>query len=536
MADGAGRGPISQQDAARELLRRRRARTSLPDFSQAIVIPGAPMSEDPDEWLFKPIETQVARHHLVTMEAIQRCLETDSGRLMIFEPPGSAKSTYGSVVTPAWAMGRWPGFRVILTSYAATPAERQSRRCRAIAASREFRSIWPEPVHLRSGSTSVAEWELDNDSGLLAAGILGAVTSARADALIIDDPVAGREEADSETMRRKIRQAYEDDLLTRLKPRASIIIIQTRWHMDDLAGSILPEDYDGRSGSVLCRDGQLWEVLNIPAKCERPDDPVGRRVGEYLWPEWFDARHWANYESQPRTWASLYQQRPQPDSGGQFERGWFNWYAPNEVPAQLRIYGASDFAVTKKTLDTHPDYTEHGVFGLDSKGDLWILDWWFGQDAPDKTIEAFLSLVRQWKPIGWYDEAGVIRNAVEPLKNRMMREQQTYVTVEYLASTADKIARVASFRGRASAGTVHLPRDKPWASRLLDQLCVFPMGRHDDAVDVCGNLGRALDEMIDAPRPAAPKPPPPKPFTEPWFAARDARDAADEATRSRFYR
>ena len=104
-------------------------------------------------------------------------------------------------------------------------------------------SIWPEQITIKAGSSSVSEWDLSNDSGLLAAGILGAVTSARADLLIIDDPVAGREEADSETMRRKTRQAYDDDLMTRLKPRASVIIIQTRWHEDDLAGGILPEKY-----------------------------------------------------------------------------------------------------------------------------------------------------------------------------------------------------------------------------------------------------------------------------------------------------
>lgn len=531
MADGGAR--ITPQAAARELLRRRRARESLVSFSQAITIPGAPMSEEPDEWLFHPIETSVAKHHLVTMEAIEKCIATDSGRLMIFEPPGSAKSTYASVVTPAWAMARQAGYRVILTSYAATPAERQSRRCRSIVADPAFSAIWPDRVGLQAGSSSVSEWELTNGSGLLAAGILGAVTSARADLLIIDDPVAGREEADSETIRRKTRQAYDDDLMTRLKPRASVIIIQTRWHMDDLAGGILPEDYDGRSGPVLCRDGQVWEILNIPAKCERGDDPVGREVGEYLWPEWFDARHWANYESNPRTWASLYQQRPSPDSGGQFEREWFQWY--DEPPANLRIYGASDFAVTKKAIDTHPDYTEHGVFGIDDKGELWALDWWSGQDAPDVTIAAFLALCRQWKPRGWYDEAGVIKRAIEPLMNRMMREEQTFVAVEYLTSSQDKIARVAGFRGRASARTVHLPRGKAWAVRLLDQLCVFPMGRYDDAVDVCGNIGRALDELIDATIPKDDTKPEIKPFTEAWWQAKDRQDEASRKQRERSY-
>jgi predicted phage terminase large subunit-like protein len=492
------------------------------------------MSDDPDEWLFKPIESTVARHHVVTMEAIQRCIEADSGRLMIFEPPGSAKSTYASVVGTSWAMGRLPGYKVILTSYAATPAERQSKRCRAIAGSPEFVSIWPEPVAIRAGSSSVSEWELTNDSSLLAAGILGAVTSARADLLLIDDPVAGREEADSETMRRKTRQAYDDDLMTRLKPRASVIIIQTRWHQDDLAGGILPEDYTGQSGPVLCRDGQVWEVLNIPAKAEHPDDPVGRALGEYLWPEWFDARHWANYESNPRTWSSLYQQRPTPDTGGQFEREWFEWYDEGDEPANLRMYGASDYAVTKKAMDTHPDFTEHGIVGVADDGHWWFRDWWSGQDAPDKTIAAFCSLVRQWKPVQWFDEGGTLRRALEPLKNKMMTEANAHVHVEYLTSATDKIARIASFRGRASARKVHLPR-KPWAYRLADQLCAFPMGRYDDAADVCGNIGRGLDEMTNASKPEAPKKQPPKPFTGDWFDAKDRELIPDESENKGYY-
>lgn len=533
----ADRSPhVSRADAAKELLRRRRARNSLVDYSKAVAIPGVPLSEDLDEWLFKPIESEIARHHIVTMEAIQRCMETPSGRLMIFEPPGSAKSTYASVVAPAWMMARTPGYRVILTSYAATPAERQSRRCRALVSSAEAISVWPDRAVLRAGSSAVSEWELTNDSGMLAAGILGAITSARADALIIDDPVGNREEADSETIRRKVRQEYEDSLLTRLKPRGCVIIIQTRWHMDDLAGGILPEDYDGRSGPVQCRDGQTWEVLNIPAKCERIDDPVGRTLGEYLWPEWFDARHWQNYENNPRTWASLYQQRPQPDSGGQFEREWFRWYSEDEVPDRLSIYGASDLAVTEKSLDTHPDYSEHGIFGLDEAGDLWVRDWWYGQEATDKTVAAFISMVKEWRPAMWFDESGVIRRAIEPLKNRMMREANTYIAVEYLASSQDKIARVASFRGRASAGTVHLPRDRPWAKRLADQLCSFPFARYDDGVDVCGNIGRGLDLMSNARKPPRSEPDPIIPFSRRHIESidRDARQQAEE--RRRYYR
>jgi hypothetical protein len=112
----------------------------------------------------------------------------------------------------------------------------------------------------------------------------------------------------------------------------SVLIIQTRWHEEDLAGSILPVDYAGESGLIKCRDGQIWDVLCIPAKAEREDDPLGRKIGEYLWPEWFPKEHWATWEDNPRaarTWAALYQQRPAPFTGVHFNREMFRMYDPD---------------------------------------------------------------------------------------------------------------------------------------------------------------------------------------------------------------
>lgn len=524
----ASAASISPQVAARELLRRRRARTSLVAYSQAIEIPGAPVSEDPDEWLFKPIETTVAAHHILTMEAIERCIRTDYGRLMLLMPPGSAKSTYAAVVAPTWAMGAFPGLRVLMTSYAAAPILRASRRARQIVRSELFTSIWPErPAPLR-GSEAVDEWELSNGSGILAAGILGGITSSRADLCIIDDPVSGREDADSETMRAKTKQAYQDDVLTRLKPRGSVVLIQTRWHEDDLAGGILPENYDGRSGPVLCRDGQTWEVLCLPAQAERADDPLGRKPGEFLWPEWFGPQHWAIFQSQARTWSALYQQRPVPDTGGQFKREDFQWYGPGALPAGLRYYGCSDRAVTKKQEQNDPDYSELYAVGVDAVGDLWFADGWFDRQPPDVVIERMLQMVKAHGIVAWFDEGGVIRHAVQPLMTRMMQDSGTWVHVEYLPTIGDKVARLASFRGRVSQRKVHMPAGVAWAVRLVDQLCAFPMARYDDGADACGNLGRGLDFIANA-EPDKPKPKPaPEPFTDEWFELRHQHSSPEE--------
>jgi len=171
----------------------------------------------------------------------------------------------------------------------------------------------------------------------MAAGILAGITGNRANGIVIDAPVKGRDEAGSDLIRTRTREAYEHDIKTRLVPGGWIILIQTRWHEDDLAGSILPKDWAGESGVIPCRDGAHWNVLCVPARADRHDDPLKREIGEYLWPQWFDRAHWAQFERVPRTWSALYQQKPAPDTGTVFESGWLHDYErPPRCRAEMR--------------------------------------------------------------------------------------------------------------------------------------------------------------------------------------------------------
>jgi len=162
-------------------------------------------------------------------------------------------------------------------------------------------------------STEVYDIQVEGTECFFANGILVH------NCIIIDDPVKGREQADSPIIRDKVWDAYNDDLKTRLIPGGSIIIIQTRWHEDDLAGRILPEDWKGESGPILCRDGNVWEIVCLQARCEVHNDPLGRKIGEYLWPQWFTEKHWLQFQNNVRTWASLYQQLPRPLEGTLFQ-------------------------------------------------------------------------------------------------------------------------------------------------------------------------------------------------------------------------
>lgn len=467
------------------------AKARLEWFVRMVDIPGAPLSDAEDEDRFHTIGVNdLAAHHLLLIETLQDIADGTCKRAMFFLPPGSAKSTYGSVVFPAWLMGIKPRHQVIMASYGSDLAKKQGRRTRQLIRSRGYRTLFPE-AELSPQSSAADEFQLMTGSEYMAGGILSGLTGNRADTIIIDDPVKGREEADSDTIRAKTTAAYEDDLLTRLKPGGSVLIIQTRWHEDDLSGSILPKDWNGESGNIVCRDGLTWRVICIPAQADRADDPLGREIGEYIWPEWFGPDHWAQFQKNHRTWSALFQQKPSPEEGTFFQRDWFNRH--ETPPEPVHRYGFSDYAVT----EDGGDYTEHGVFGVGASGRIYQLDWWHGQTSSDKWIDSKLDLIKRHRPICWFGEAGVIQKAVEPMLKRAMRERRILCRMEWLPSIHDKPTRSRGFQARAAMGEVSLLEDER-GERVLSQLLKFPAGKNDDAVDVCGMIGRALDSAHPA--------------------------------------
>ena len=281
----------SQAEAAKELLIRRRARSDILQYANAIEVPGRPMTDDPDTEFFEPIETTMAHHHRLILQKLDEISATPHGRAMFFMPPGSAKSTDASVVFPSNYLGRNENKKIILASYGDDLARKLGRRTRSIIKQPRYKGIFDASLTVESSAAQ--EFSLTNGSEYMSCGILGGVTGNRAHGIIIDDPIKGREQANSDTIRNKTYDAFEDDLKTRLIPGGWIVLIQTRWHEDDLAGRILPDGWKGESGKILCKDGNYWDVVCLPAKCENEGDPLGRQIGDYLWTEWFDQKHWA---------------------------------------------------------------------------------------------------------------------------------------------------------------------------------------------------------------------------------------------------
>lgn len=428
------------------------------------------------KWLeYREAALQPARHHRLIIEELEKVERGEVRRLMLLLPPGSAKSTYASVEFPPWFLGRNQDKNVIAASHTYDLAERFGRKARNIVGSREFSNVFE--FGLAQDSQAAGKWETTRGGEYFAVGIGGNVTGRRADLAIIDDPVKSREAAESERQREADWQWYIHDFMTRLKPNARQILIMTRWHEDDIGGRILK------------RDGDLWRVVKLPMECDDANDPLGRAIGERLWPDWFTDEMVRDAKKDLRAWNALYQQNPVPDEGNFFKRDWFIEYDDADLPSSLHIYGASDYAVTEKG----GDFTEHGIFGVDYEGDLWILDWWYGQTAPDVWIDQMANLVLRHKPLLWFGEAGPIRRSVEPFMRKRLESRSAYCHLEWLASIHDKATRARAVQALASMGKVKIPKNKPWLNHVLTQILQFPAGRQDDSVDVLSLIGRGLE-------------------------------------------
>lgn len=256
---------------------------------------------------------------------------------------------------------------------------------------------------------------------------------------------------------------------------------------------------------------ELWWDYNpdeedayVHQMAEHPDEDTLVCTLNYSDNKWFPVELEKERLKLLRLNADLYQHvwegKCRTAAGILFKREWFQWY--DVPPSAMNIYLASDYAGGRDLSNPHsePDFTEHGVFGSSATGGLYILDWWYGQEDPATWIDAWIELCAKHEPLAAFEEKGPILRAVDGAINRRMQETGTYVRRIALPSGSGKIERALGFAARASAGSVYLPRNQPWAMRLLNQLCSFTGkdGRKDDGVDVCSLIGRGLNDIDEA--------------------------------------
>lgn len=542
------------------MLLRRAARDRLADYMAYIEVPGRPLSES-DE-IFDQVETAMALHHTVICDAVQRNMEKRYGRLIILAPPGSAKSSTASIVAPTWAMGKWPKKRIIIAGHNSDIATTQSKKGRAICKTARYKSLFN--TELPNDQRAADEWALTNGSTMIAGGILSGIAGFRVDGIILDDPHPTRDAAESELQRDRVINEWQDNLRNRVTPGGFIIGILTRWHQLDWAGSILGDKWNGQSGIFKGTDGLDWEVLCLKAKVEtledEANDPLGRSVGEYIWPEWFDEMHWrqkdpalgavsANTPSGRRSWYSMEQQVPHPDDGILFAKENFRWYDPaTETPARLRHYAAADWALTDELLKPDPDWTRVMIAGLDDGKNetglpaLWFRECYSARKGEEQTVPDVVRLFKKWrsKLRLYFGEQGNIETLIKGLMRREFRDQGVPEVSRKILPTAgagNKVAKSGAFRKLVEENRVWLPIGEAWAEEFVKECCAFPGGAHDDMVDVGSLFGRAMDVMMNASGAgvAAEREKSLTPFTYEWHERMLAMEVAEKGKVSEYF-
>jgi predicted phage terminase large subunit-like protein len=456
---------------------------NLHAYCRHIEIPGAPLNDDEDCEEFYPEKVSPAAHHDLLNAALMQLADPDHRmrRLMVFMPPGSAKSTYGTVTFPTWFMGNNPNEPVICASYGSDLAKKFGRRCRQIVSGEAYRELFG--AGLEPGNRAADDWSLTNGATYMSGGILSGMTGNRAKLLAIDDPVQGREQADSPTIRDKTWDAYQDDLATRLKPGGLQLIIQTRWHEDDLSGRILPDDWDGESGWITSQQGDEWFVICIEAECTREDDPLGRQIGEFLWTEYKPAEEWESEKRKgSRRWASLYQQRPRPQEGSLIQRNWIRRY--EERPAEFsRIVQSWDTAYKDKEIN---DPSVCTTWGETRTRRYYLLEVFRDRLKYPDVKRAVISQAMRWEPQAvLIEDKASGQSLIQELREGITVGGKLIVppVIAVDPKGVNKIDRLVAVSSIFEAGMVWLPEAAAWLTDYEMELFGFPLSTHDDQVD-----------------------------------------------------
>lgn len=407
-------------------------------------------------------------HQLFLYKALHRVTTGECKRLIITMPPRHGKSETVTIRYAAWRLEREPKLNIILGSYNQKLANRFSRRIRAIV---------EERIPLAKDKRSADEWETKARGGVKAVGVGAGITGFGGSLVIIDDPVKNRAQAESRTMRDNVWDWFNDDIYTRLEPGASIILIQTRWHEDDLAGRLLKQSADG---------GEAWEKVDLPALAE-DGDPLGREIGEALWPERYSTEALKAIRRQQGTYSfsALYQQQPVPSDGGLFKREWFQNIV-SRPPTGLVWARGYDLAVSTKTTS---DHTASFRCTFDRSGNLYIADGFCRRIEYPEQRRYVIDRVRTERNTSHGIEKALHGQAlVQDLRQDIKVRGRP---IEAIRVDVDKITRALAWAGLAEDGKVILVQGS-WIDDFVDEVCSFPYGSHDDQVDAVSLAVRML--------------------------------------------
>ena len=392
----------------------------------------------------------------------------------------------------AWTAGKHPEKSLIFGTYNNDYAADNGRAVRDILTSPQHRQVFPN-FSLKDGSAAANRLETYMGGQLSFVGRGGSITGRGGHGIIIDDPIKDRQEADSKLIRDQLWTWFSQVVMTRRMTEDSwVLIIQTRWHEDDLVGRLT----DPSNPFYSEEEAKQWLVVDLPALALE-NDPLGRQPGEALWPERFSAEYLqAQRRLDPRGFQALYQGRPTTEEGAFFRAEYIRTYRQNDLPPNLRYYVASDHAVSARQ---DRDKTCLIPVGVDEDDNIYILNdvWWRGDDAHN-VVEAMLAMIKRRKPLFWWAERGVISKSLGPFLRKRMAEEGHFASIIEITPTVDKQTRAQSIQGRMAMGKVYFPEEAHWWPDAKEQILRFPHGAHDDFVDALAYIGLGMATQVSA--------------------------------------
>lgn len=399
----------------------------------------------------------------------------DIRKLMINIPPRHGKSEYWSQYFPAWYLGRFADERFLLSSYSSEFATTWGRKSKQLI---EDYGNAVFGIELNTSSKSSHRWDIrGRRGGMSTAGALASITGKGANVMLIDDPIKNDVEANSKLHRERLQEWYKATAYTRLEPNGTMIIIMTRWHEDDLCGTLLREESD-------------WIHIDIPAIAVE-NDVLGRELGDALWTERYNVGQLLEIKKTiGNYWFScLYQQNPVPRGGHLFNRAWFE--IVDAVPDKMTVVRGWDKAATEGG-----GCETAGVAIGRKGGTYYILDCVHAQHSAylrEELIKQTSALDAQQYTDYW---VAVEEEGGSGGKDSMQMTMQNLskYAVYAVKPQGSKEARAFPIAAQAEAGNVKILRGA-WNKDFIEQLEVFPQGRLKDMVDAATTAYNFLQEI-----------------------------------------
>ena len=418
------------------------------------------------------------KHLKILDKYLMKAISGECPRLIIQMPPQHGKSMLISEHLPVWYLGQHPDHAVMLCSYEADYAKTWGRK------SRRLMEKWGRQIfgiEVAKDTRAADNWEIEGRRGILqTAGVGGPVTGKKAHLLIIDDPVKNAADAMSPTMRERNKDWFRTTSSTRLQKKSAVIIVQTRWHDDDLAGWLQREFPD------------MWTVVNLPAICWGPGDlpeeevvidAMGREPGEALCPGLHPVR---NLLEKARImgefwFSALYQGRPVPASGGIFKEACFRYWTWEDLPEEFDYLIQSWDMTYKNTKDS--DWVVGQIWGAVG-ADRYLLAQFRDRCGFGKTVKAVEMMSSTHFGKMTREKLIEFRANGPAVVSVLQKKIAGFIDIEPEGS---KEARAHGCTFQFESGNVYFPDPSEpgneWVTGLLYEFKFFPASRHDDQVD-----------------------------------------------------